>query len=53
MRYENLQFVGTAHRGIDDAKNIVQLLPVAFGRSESIWRDRPSQTNVNAGKDFF
>lgn len=53
LRYENLQFVGTAHRGIDDAKNIAQLLPIAFGRSESIWRDRPSPNNVNAGKGFF
>lgn len=53
LRYENLIFVGTAHRGIDDAKNIAQLLPVAFGRTESVWRDRPALTNLNAGKEFF
>lgn len=53
LRYENLNFKGTAHRGIDDAKNITQLLPVAFGRSESVWRDRQSLKNLNAGKVFF
>lgn len=53
LRYENLQFEGTAHRGIDDAKNITRLLPVAFGRTDSVWRDRPAPNNLNAGKEFF
>lgn len=53
LRYENLQFAGTAHRGIDDAKNIAQLLPVAFGRKESRWRDKPASSNANTGKVFF
>jgi inhibitor of KinA sporulation pathway (predicted exonuclease) len=41
LRYENLAFEGTAHRGIDDALNIARLLPVALGHRESVWRDRP------------
>lgn len=43
LRYENLAFEGTAHRGIDDALNIARLLPVALGHRESVWRDRPAK----------
>jgi inhibitor of KinA sporulation pathway (predicted exonuclease) len=32
LRYARLQFEGTAHRGIDDARNIARLLPYALGR---------------------
>jgi inhibitor of KinA sporulation pathway (predicted exonuclease) len=33
LRRVGLRFVGTAHRGIDDARNIARLLPYCLGRS--------------------
>ncbi len=33
LRYVGLSFEGTAHRGIDDARNIARLLPYALGHS--------------------
>ncbi|HEY6877065.1 MAG TPA: 3'-5' exonuclease [Polyangiales bacterium] len=32
LSYAGLRFEGTAHRGIDDARNIARLLPYALGR---------------------
>lgn len=32
LRAVGLEFEGTAHRGIDDARNIARLLPYALGR---------------------
>jgi 3'-5' exoribonuclease 1 len=32
LKYAGLRFEGTAHRGIDDARNIARLLPHALGR---------------------
>lgn len=32
LTYTGLRFEGTAHRGIDDARNIARLLPYALGR---------------------
>lgn len=32
LNYLRLRFEGTAHRGIDDARNIARLLPYALGR---------------------
>jgi inhibitor of KinA sporulation pathway (predicted exonuclease) len=34
LSYVGLCFDGTAHRGIDDARNIARLLPYALGRAE-------------------
>lgn len=34
LRRVGLRFVGTAHRGIDDARNIARLLPYCLGRKE-------------------
>jgi inhibitor of KinA sporulation pathway (predicted exonuclease) len=34
LEHVGLTFEGTAHRGIDDARNIVRLLPWIFGRRE-------------------
>jgi 3'-5' exoribonuclease 1 len=34
LSYLGLHFEGTAHRGIDDARNIARLLPYALGRAE-------------------
>jgi inhibitor of KinA sporulation pathway (predicted exonuclease) len=34
LSYLGLSFDGTAHRGIDDARNIARLLPYALGRAE-------------------
>ena len=31
MKMAGLQFEGTAHRGIDDARNIARLLPLIVG----------------------
>jgi inhibitor of KinA sporulation pathway (predicted exonuclease) len=33
LRHLGLRFEGTPHRGIDDARNIVRLLPYALGRT--------------------
>lgn len=33
VRMAGLEFVGTHHRGIDDARNIARLMPYALGRS--------------------
>jgi len=33
LRRVGLRFMGTAHRGIDDARNIARLLPYCLGRS--------------------
>lgn len=33
LSYVGLVFAGTAHRGIDDARNIARLLPYALGRT--------------------
>lgn len=33
LSYVGLRFAGTAHRGIDDARNIARLLPYALGRT--------------------
>jgi inhibitor of KinA sporulation pathway (predicted exonuclease) len=33
LQYAGLRFEGTAHRGIDDARNIARLLPYALGRA--------------------
>jgi len=33
LSYTGLRFEGTAHRGIDDARNIARLLPYALGRA--------------------
>lgn len=33
LTYTRMQFQGTAHRGIDDARNIARLLPYALGRT--------------------
>jgi inhibitor of KinA sporulation pathway (predicted exonuclease) len=33
LRVAGLRFAGTAHRGIDDARNIARLLPYALGRA--------------------
>jgi 3'-5' exoribonuclease 1 len=34
LAYTGLRFQGTAHRGIDDARNIARLLPYALGRAD-------------------
>ncbi|UYZ83817.1 exonuclease domain-containing protein [Entomomonas sp. E2T0] len=31
LKLANMEFIGTAHRGIDDARNMVRLLPYIFG----------------------
>lgn len=41
LKYAGLRFEGTAHRGIDDARNIARLLPYALGHAPL--RTRPSQ----------
>lgn len=44
LRYHNLDFEGTPHRGIDDARNIARLLPnIATDRINAavdVWRER-------------
>ena len=40
LRRVGLQFQGTAHRGIDDARNIARLLPYCLGRAPIPGRSR-------------
>ncbi|MFK4132320.1 exonuclease domain-containing protein [Pseudomonas luteola] len=42
LGYEGLSFEGTLHRGLDDAKNIARLGKVAFGLTQSAWKNRPA-----------
>lgn len=42
LNCEGIKFIGTKHRGLDDAINISRLIPVCLGLKQSQWRDRPS-----------
>jgi inhibitor of KinA sporulation pathway (predicted exonuclease) len=44
VRLAGLRFSGTAHRGIDDARNIARLLPWIFG--DALLPNRTSNTSL-------
>lgn len=46
LKRKELRFVGTAHRGIDDARNVVRLLPFVGGGDEGMLYCRDCEDEV-------